>query len=355
MKKLILLLVVLFISIGTYSAKNIKVGVSECKPFVIKQNDSTFTGLSIELWESVARDLSLDYEYVFYNENQTKTIINDVEDGIIDISVGNQTINYDRLSQISFSQPFYITELGIATNATTDAWYSIILALFSAEFMGVVLLLFIVLVILGSLIWIAERHKNDDFRKNGWGIYDGAYFMAVVMTTVGFGDKSAKTGLGRAITIVWMFVALGITGLFISSLASSMTVDKMESGLEHLSDLRKLKVATLAGTTSGTFLKNNEIKHYTYDNIVSGLVDIEKGELDAFVYDLPVLQYLIKEEGLEGSVVISEKTFDTQYYGFGINKKSTELKDGVDRCILKYIKCDDWDNMLFKYNLSNRK
>jgi len=58
MKKLILLLVVLFISIGTYSAKNIKVGVSECKPFVIKQNDSTFTGLSIELWESVARDLS---------------------------------------------------------------------------------------------------------------------------------------------------------------------------------------------------------------------------------------------------------------------------------------------------------
>ena len=353
MKKLILLLIVLVVSASAYSAKIIKVGVSECKPFVIRENDSTFTGVSIELWEKIAHDLKVDYEYVFYNENQMGTIITDVEKEIIDISVGNQTINYDRLGKISFSQPFYITELGIATDAQMDTWYSIILALFSPEFMGVVMLLFVVLALLGALIWIAERKTNDDFRTSPWGIYDGAYFMATVMTTVGFGDKSAKTGAGRAITIVWMFVALGITGLFISSLASSMTVNKMESGLEHISDLRKMKVATLVGTTSGLFLKENDIKHYTYDDIVSGLVDIEKGELDAFVYDLPILQYLIKEGGLEGSVAISEKTFDVQYYGFGISKSNPKFKNDVDRYILKYINDGDWDNILFKYNLRN--
>jgi ABC-type amino acid transport substrate-binding protein len=114
-----------------------------------------------------------------------------------------------------------------------------------------------------------------------------------------------------------------------------------------------MKVATLVGTTSGLFLKENDIKHYTYDDITSGLVDIEKGELDAFVYDLPILQYLIKEGGLEGSVAISEKTFDVQYYGFGISKSNPKFKNDVDRYILKYINDGDWDNILFKYNLRN--
>jgi len=309
--------------------------------------------VSFELWENIADDLNIDYEIVFYNQSSMNKIISDIEKGVIDVSIGSQTINSDRLAKIEFSQPFYITKLGIATNADTEAWYSFLSAILSADFLGILLLLALVLALLGSSIWLAERNSNNDFRKGPGGIWDGAYFMAVVMTTVGFGDKSTKTTLGKAITVVWMFAALGITGIFISSLSSSMTVNKMESGIEHLSDLRKMKVASISNTTSDLFLKNNEIKHYKYGNVLEGLIDIEKDELDVFVYDLPILQYLIQEEGLEGSVIISEKKYDTQYYGFGMKKGNNKLREDVNKLILRYIKSDDWENTLFKYNLDN--
>ena len=55
-----------------------------------------------------------------------------------------------------------------------------------------------------------------------------------------------------------------------------------------------MRIATLNGSTSETFLKKNGYMIKTYANVKDGLEGITEGEVDAMVYDAPLLQYFIK-------------------------------------------------------------
>lgn len=51
----------------------------------------------------------------------------------------------------------------------------------------------------------------------GWGFLDALFFSTVTISTVGFGDLVPRTALGRAFTILYIFVGIG---LFVVTAAS---------------------------------------------------------------------------------------------------------------------------------------
>ncbi len=50
----------------------------------------------------------------------------------------------------------------------------------------------------------------------GWTWLDSLYFSVTTLTTVGLGDLSPKTDLGKAFTIVYILVGLGILAGFLN-------------------------------------------------------------------------------------------------------------------------------------------
>jgi voltage-gated potassium channel len=44
----------------------------------------------------------------------------------------------------------------------------------------------------------------------GWSLLDSAYFAVVTIATVGYGDFSPQTGLGKLFTIFYIFCGIGI-------------------------------------------------------------------------------------------------------------------------------------------------
>ncbi len=46
----------------TLPGKKLIVGTKQTPPFAIKKNDGTWSGLSIDLWQEISRDLELKYE-----------------------------------------------------------------------------------------------------------------------------------------------------------------------------------------------------------------------------------------------------------------------------------------------------
>ena len=64
------------------------------------------------------------------------------------------------------------------------------------------------LTVVGGLIWLAERKANpDEFPGGVAGLGNGMWFAIVTMTTVGYGDRSPKTTVGRLLSAVWMLFA----------------------------------------------------------------------------------------------------------------------------------------------------
>ncbi|HAO54867.1 MAG TPA: hypothetical protein DCR03_04615, partial [Gammaproteobacteria bacterium] len=88
--------------------------------------------------------------------------------------------------------------------------------------------LFGTLLIVGFLIWLAERLSvGSDFRSTTKGIGDGFWWSAVTMTTVGYGDKTPRSLVGRAIALVWMFLSIIAVASLTGTIASSFTIERL--------------------------------------------------------------------------------------------------------------------------------
>ena len=56
-------------------------------------------------------------------------------------------------------------------------------------------------------------------QQEGWSWLDSLYFSVVTLTTVGYGDLSPQTSLGKIFTMVYIILGLGILSSFIVLLA----------------------------------------------------------------------------------------------------------------------------------------
>ena len=51
----------------------------------------------------------------------------------------------------------------------------------------------------------------------GWGVLDSLYFTVITLTTIGYGDFTPVTPLGKFFTIIYVFVGLGMLAMFFST------------------------------------------------------------------------------------------------------------------------------------------
>jgi voltage-gated potassium channel len=55
----------------------------------------------------------------------------------------------------------------------------------------------------------------------GWSYLDALYFSVITLTTVGYGDFSPATPLGKIMAMMYIFLGLGIISSFIVAVAQS--------------------------------------------------------------------------------------------------------------------------------------
>lgn len=342
---LLLLFFVLIINVGASERKMI-VGVSESPPFVYSQ-DGRYTGLNVDLWEEIADSLLIDYEYKKYT---IAGLISALRNGEIDLCISPLTITASRLEYLNFSVPVYVSDLAFAVVRSEDASYFGILArFFSWEFFSVVGGLFLVILVFGFAVWLFENRKNDDFPKGWRGIFDGVWWSAVTMTTVGYGDKSPKTFGGRFLAVIWMFTAVIIISSFTAGITSSLTVNTLNNEVNELSDLRKIPTGTVSGSSSEAMTKEFHIDAIMFPSVRDGLEAMLSGRIKAFVYDEPILRYYLGQLEMSGDTYLMTDRFYSDYLGFcaldyrlirKVNPLLIELMDG-----------EQWKQMLTEYGL----
>lgn len=100
-------------------------------------------------------------------------------------------------------------------------------------------------IIAGFVIWILERENNrGEFPKRFiTGLYEGIWWSFVSITTVGYGDRTPRSVLGRVFSVIWILIGIGLFAVLTGSLTNEITTlsahkppdvhGKTVAGLQH--------------------------------------------------------------------------------------------------------------------------
>lgn len=328
------------------SATPFVVGIKETPPFTLKAEDGSWEGPVVWLVERIAGDLG---KPVRFEETELGDLFTGLETGRFDAGAASLSITSDREQVIDFTPPYFEGGIGIATRSEdTPMWLLAVRNLFSWRFLQVAFGLLLLLAGVGFLAWLVERKANrEQFGDRPLaGLGNGLWWSAVTMTTVGYGDKAPQTLPGRALALVWMFLAVVLVSSFTAGFASSLTRDSIGRKVDGAGDLGHVRTATLADSTSAAWLDRLRIPFQTGGSIEELLLRLEEGKLDAVVFDRPVLEYVAGREDLD-NVTVLKPLYTRENYAIALPEKSP-VRERIDVSLLEWTESDAWRARLRK-------
>ena len=303
-------------------------------PFAFQGEDGEWTGFSIDLWATIAERLGVEYSLV--GTDSVARLLETVRVKEADVAAAGITITAERESKLDFTHPFYDSGLQIMVPAAGegDGGFGVVQAFLSAKFASVMGIFVIILLICGHLIWLTERNREDsDFRKEYIpGVWDGFWWSAVTVTTVGYGDKVPKGSIGRVVGLLWMFISLFLISYFTASVTTALTVERLGGGISGPSDLPGKKVGAPRGTTAAKFISRAGARATQCEDIDQCYELLRSKQIVAVVFDAPVLQYYAATEGA-GEFSTVGPVFQRESYGFGLPTGST-LREKINTVLL---------------------
>ena len=333
----IVLAIACFGSALPLQANQLKVGISGSAPFVIKNGDG-ISGISLEIWRRVAEDNNLSYDLI--PQPTPKAGIEAVDEGVIDLLVGPISITSRRLAiaGIDFTQPYFLSKEGILLPLKAPSIFSRVQVFFGWAVISSVLVLISVLLVVGSLIWMAERRTNSEQFPRDWlpGISSGMWFALVTLTTVGYGDKAPITRTGRGITGAWMVISLIAVSSLTASLASAFTLflsGATESAISAPEQLNGRRVAVVKGTSDMELAQRGDMRIVSATNLRSAVQLLVEQQADALIFDRPAIRYHLKNNP-DLALRLAPFTLSEETYGFVI-KPDSPLRTPMDVSILK--------------------
>lgn len=324
--------------------KKLVVATHEIAPFVMKNADGTFGGISIDIWKRVAEDMHLDYEI---KELPVAELLKPDQSNVdVVVSVNASSKNEEFMD---VTHGFYSTGLAIATRAEPKSTLSTVLPkIVSLKFAKGIGVMFLVLVAMGTVVWLVERKKKPE--EFGGSILKGigSGMFWTFESLVGKGAALSRNFMNRIIGLLWTAACvLGISGIT-ASLSSELTVNKLSTTVNGPNDLPKVKVGTVKKPSgSASYLEGRSIAFKPYDDITLAVDGLAKGEVDAVVFEAPILQYAVSKQP-PGKVVVLPGTFSNHAYGFGL-KSGSDLRENLDRTILRHVERDDYKKIFSRY------
>jgi ABC-type proline/glycine betaine transport system substrate-binding protein len=314
----------------------LRVVTQRFEPLVIYENQQ-YQGFSIELWDAIANELDLAYDLV--GVNSMAKLLDEVQRGAADIAVAGVGITSQGEEVFDFSYPYYESGLQVMVphhSGEVGQLLTVMGAVLRSPrlYYGIGFFILILLVV-AHLLWFSEHRHNSQFPSDYLhGIWEAFWWAAVTVTTVGYGDKVPTRFVGRFFGLLWMFSGYFVFAYFTASIATTFTVQELRGGIDGPEDLPGKRIATVANSPAAEYLdQQTNLLFRGYDTREATLAALENNEVDAIVYDAPVLQYFASHDG-HGKYKVVGEVFQTLNYGIALQQNSL-YRDPINAALLK--------------------
>ncbi|MGH7211179.1 MAG: transporter substrate-binding domain-containing protein, partial [Acetobacteraceae bacterium] len=307
--------------------RELVVGTRVSPPFAFKNDDGAWEGISIDLWRHLADRLHLRYR--IEDRGSVHDLLAAVASGQVDVATAALTVTSERRKVMDFAQPFFSTGLGVAVARTgMTAWLPVVRTFSSFQFLLALSVLLGVALFVGALIWIFERRENEHYGGSPMrGFIAGAWWSAVAMTQAGAAQQGPRSTPGRALAVIWMIASVLTIWVFIAGFTSALTTQRLRGIVRNVNDLRSVRVGAVAGSSTVDFLTEQRIAFRAYPTAAGGLRAAQSGQIDAFVYDRPLLAWILRQDFPQ--LDLTPITLDAQNYAFALPLNST-LREALD-------------------------
>jgi polar amino acid transport system substrate-binding protein len=205
-------------------------------PFAFRDNTGEWAGLSVELWRDIAARLNLAYRF---EETTLEDMLQGTADGRFDAAVAALTVTEERETLLDFTHPFFSTGLAIATVPGESSIWGTLAGLLSWEAVLVLLVMVAALLLVGVLMWWAERVRNAEYFGGHAldGIGSGVWQSLAMLVTTQYADQAPHSFMGRLVATLWVIASIILLTVFSGIVTSALTVQQIEGRVRGLADL----------------------------------------------------------------------------------------------------------------------
>lgn len=305
----------------------LKVGILPQDRFVERNADGSYTGFEVDLWESIAKAVGLEFRFV--QIQPFSKLLDEIADGHIDIGIATITMDHERADYISFTHPYFVSSLGILARAQGQRTVLSVLYPLFRPIIGKMLLLFVfAMFIFGNILWATERGKHSIISRHYFpGIFQAMWCTFAIQSTIGFGDIIPNQWVARLLAIPIWICGLFLVAIITAQLLAAYTSEQLISPIHSYKDLRGRSVGVIEGTVAAEVVDGLGVKKvFEVPGNLKGLyARVERGEIDAVVADYPSLADLAAELRAQGKKpYLAPQHFYQEMYSFAINRKLAE-------------------------------
>jgi polar amino acid transport system substrate-binding protein len=304
-------------------------------PMVIEQKGQ-LTGFSIELWNTIAERLKLKTSY--QPAPNVAALLELVRTSKTELGIAAISITSARETEFEFSQPILNAGLQIMTRGSKEGGgnplfdlLGLLFSLTSLLWLGVALLL---LLVPAHIVWFLERrHSAGIVPTTNYipGIFHAMYWSAATLATQA--ENQPRQWLARIVAVFWMFTGIVFVALYTAQLAATLTVQQIQGGINGPDDLVGRKVATTRGSTGAAVLRDLRAQVVEVERIEDAYRALNERDVDAVVFDAPVLLYYAANEG-KGRVHMVGSPFRKEDYGI-VFRPGNPLRRQVNAVLLQ--------------------
>jgi ABC-type amino acid transport substrate-binding protein len=346
---------------GTATAEPLKVGIRPAPPFVMESELHGLEGISVDLWEAIARRLAVETRYVRFDS--VDGTLEALREGSVDLVIAPLTITREREEMIDFSHQYFRSGLTVATRPDHAFDLARSLKVVGATLVSPSSLFVIGIVaaatILYATIAYANRHQYkewDEISAEPRLVRMLHFCLHGLVRSFGMDDDifRFRSLVMQVASLLMLLFGITMVGGYIGLVSASLT-SGMESARSYaVEDLEGARVGVLERSTAQQFVagisapNGREPSITAYHSLKEALDGLVRGETDVVLGDWVQLTFFARQGPYRDRLLVQDETLQFEPYGWGLPVDSP-WRDTINRELIGILRSPEWPGLVRRH------